>query len=121
MCSGGQANLAVVELLRNLGGSGLPARHAGDLDRSGVLIVRSLMKRTRMRIALCAMDVSTHRRFASRGAPLSADERGRLSLLVRGDDASAPGYDLLNELLVTGVWVEQEAFSDEILRELLAW
>jgi hypothetical protein len=119
LCSGGQANLAVVDLLHRLAAHGLPVRHAGDLDRSGVLIARSLAKRSRAGIELCLMDLATHRRFASRGAPVSDEERARLALLVRGDDARALGHALLREVLSTGIWIEQEAFADEVLHELI--
>lgn len=120
LCSGGQANLAVVDLLHRLAAHGLPVRHAGDLDRSGVLIARSLMKRSGAKIDLCLMDPATHRRFAGLGARLSEEEGGRLTQLVRADDAKAPGHALLREILATRVWIEQEAFADEVLADLIA-
>src|SRR5688572_12113200 len=45
LCSSGQASWAVVALLRLVAPLAVPIRHAGDLDRTGVLILRSLTTR----------------------------------------------------------------------------
>ncbi len=118
LCSGGQANGAVVGLLRRIAAHAIPTRHAGDLDRSGVLILRSLAKRSGAKIVPVHMDAVTHRRFVSRGQPISDAERGRLAALVHEDDANAASHDLLREVLVTATWIEQEAFADDVLEEL---
>jgi hypothetical protein len=107
----GQASWAVVALLRMCATVGAPVRHFGDLDRSGILILRSLARRSGVAIAPWHMDVVTHRRFASLGRPIEADERARVARLVALDDPAASCHDLLLELHRTGRWIEQEAFS----------
>jgi hypothetical protein len=119
VCAAGQANLAVVGLLRLLAGHGLSARYSGDLDRSGVLIFRSLARRTRLPLTPRFMDVETHRRFVDRGLALTDDERERLAALLRLEDGAAPGHALLREIAATNTWIEQESFGDDVLDELL--
>jgi hypothetical protein len=111
----GQASWAVVMLLRLCAPARLPVRHAGDLDRSGVHILRSLARRARVAIEPWHMDVSTHRRFAGAGRPIDAEERGRLARLLAVDAPTEPCHELLHELHTTGVWIEQEAFSHLLL------
>jgi hypothetical protein len=113
--SSGQANWAVVQLLRMVARANIPIAHAGDLDRSGVLILRSLSRRVGAAIEPVAMDVATHRRFRDRGLALSADERDRLASLVAVDDPASPCHRLLVEILESGVWLEQETFAHEAL------
>ncbi len=111
--SGGQASWAVVQLLRTVSRAGIPVAHAGDLDRSGVLILRSLQARLFTRVDPVAMDVATHRRFADRGRPLTDAERARLRDLVARDDPAAVGAALLRAILDAGIWIEQERFFAE--------
>ncbi len=113
--SSGQANWAVVQLVRMIARAGVPIAHAGDLDRSGVLILRSLARRAGADITPVAMDVATHRRFRDGGIALTADERERLGALVVEDDPALPCHDLLVEILDSGVWLEQETFAREVL------
>ncbi len=120
VCSGGQANLAVIGLLRMLARYALPARHLGDLDRSGVLILRSLIKRSGLRIEPTFMDPETHRRFAEQGRPLTAEELARLRSLIAADPPSAPCHALLREIAATKTWIEQEVLSDQVLAQLLS-
>lgn len=109
----GQASWTVVWLLRLLAPFAIPTRHAGDLDRSGVLILRSLRRRVGRHILPWRMDVETHRRHAARfGIPLTAGERTRLRALLATADPGEPCHDLLVEIDRTGVWLEQEAFWD---------
>jgi hypothetical protein len=117
VCSDGQAGWAVVTLLRLVARAraGILARHAGDLDRAGVLILRSLARRSGLRLTPHLMDPATLARFAARGQPLRAAERARLEALVAADPAGAPAHDLLAEILARGVWLEQEAFAAEAL------
>jgi Protein of unknown function C-terminus (DUF2399) len=111
----GQATWAVVTLLRLCARSGAPVRHAGDLDRSGVLILRSLAARARVPIAPWHMDAATHARFAATaGRPLPPGERDRLDRLLAVDDPRAPAHDLLTAIAATGLWIEQEAISHEL-------
>jgi hypothetical protein len=98
----------------------LPIAHTGDLDRAGVLILRSLEARTFGRIEPVAMDRATFDRFAGQSRPLTDAEHPRLADQVRRDarasDASAPCADLLRALLAAGAWIEQEAlFADAVL------
>jgi hypothetical protein len=112
----GQASWAVVLLLRMCARVGVPIRHAGDLDRTGILILRSLAKRVHVAIEPWHMDVVTHRRFASTaGRAIDSDERARIARLVAIDDPTAPCHDLLVELHRTGAWIEQESFSHLLL------
>jgi hypothetical protein len=110
----GQATWAVVTLLRRCARPGVTIRHAGDLDRSGVLIVRSLAARARLPIEPWHMDAATHARFADRGRPLDSDERERLARLLAVDDPAAPCHDLLAAIHASGVWIEQEAISHDL-------
>jgi hypothetical protein len=65
------------------------------------------------------MDAVTHTRFEHLGQPLSKEERTRLELLIRSDDQSAPCHELLKTILRSGVWIEQEHFSDECVAQSL--
>ncbi|MEO8845220.1 MAG: DUF2399 domain-containing protein, partial [Kofleriaceae bacterium] len=112
----GQASWAVVLLLRLCRAGRVPIRHAGDLDRTGVLILRSLMHRIRAPIEPWHMDATTHRRFAaSDGKAIDPEERARIARLVAIDDPTAACHDLLVELHRTGMWIEQETFSHLLL------
>ncbi len=112
--TGGQASWAVVSLLRLLAPFRLATRHAGDLDRSGVLILRSLRRRVGRHIVPWRMDASLHRRFASRGIPLTKDERARVRALLASEPDDTLGHDLLAEIDRAGVWIEQEVFWDAL-------
>ncbi len=111
----GQANWAVVQLLRLARRARIPIEYCGDLDRSGVLILRSLEHRVAGPLSPVAMDVATHRRFASRGVALTEAEAKHLRVIVERDTAGARCRDLLREILQTGTWIEQEHFFGEIL------
>jgi hypothetical protein len=117
IASEGQSTWAVVELVRALGRTGLPIRHATDLDRSGVLIARSLAARARLSMALLGMDARTHRRFAERGQRISPAEHDRLRALLADDPTDALGDDLLTEVMRTGLWIEPERFVEDVLIE----
>jgi len=113
--SGGHPNNAVIQLLRLLRRFEIPMRHSGDLDRSGVLILRTMMARSACRIEPLNMDAATHRRFADRGREISPDDQARIERVLRTDPPHSPGHDLLLELQATRRWIEQEAFSDDLL------
>lgn len=117
VASEGQATWAVVDLVRALGRCGPRVVHSGDLDRSGVLIARSLAERSGVPVELAAMDAGTHRRFAARGLRMSQEEAARLGALLESDAQDALGHDLLVEISRSGVWIEQERFSIEALGE----
>jgi hypothetical protein len=113
LLSEGQANWAVVRLLRMLAGAApdLPLVHWGDLDRYGVLILRSLRRRSGLPVEPWLMDVPTFERFADAGLPLPDGEREEIAALL----AAAPGEaasDLLRAIHDAGRWVEQETVAE---------
>ncbi|GAB4237687.1 MAG: hypothetical protein OHK0028_15040 [Deltaproteobacteria bacterium] len=117
LCSQGQANWAVVRLLRLLheADPSVPVFHWGDMDRSGVLILRSLRRRSNVPVRPLHMDPETFRRFLAQGLPLPPGEAAEIDrLLAKGGDDT--GSDLLAALRETGTWVEQETVADGVLR-----
>ena len=116
LLSQGQANWAVVRLLRLLAGSapGLPLAHWGDMDRYGVLILRSLRRRTGLAVEPWRMDLPTFERFQEAGLPLPDGERAEIESLLAAspDEVSA---DLLRAIRNAGRWVEQETVAEELL------
>jgi hypothetical protein len=116
LLSQGQANWAVVRLLRLLAGTapGLPLAHWGDMDRYGVLILRSLRRRTGLAVEPWRMDLPTFERFKEAGLSLPDGERAEIESLLAAspDEISA---DLLGAIRDTGRWVEQETVAEELL------
>jgi hypothetical protein len=119
VCASGQASWAVVRLVELCARHALPMRFAGDLDRAGVLILRSLRKRTGARIEPLCMGAATHRRFADRGQVIASREAALLDAMLTHDADGAPCHALLVELAKTGVWIEQEAFAGDCLARVL--
>jgi hypothetical protein len=119
LCSGGQANWAVVAVLKGLARSRVPVRHSGDLDRSGVFILRSHARRSGARVEPLFMDAATHARFAAFGQPVPADERRHIQRLLSTETSEAPCHDVLRAILGSGIWIEQERFADELLEGAL--
>jgi hypothetical protein len=117
LLSEGQANWAVVRLLRLLteAAPGLPLVHWGDMDRFGVLILRSLRRRTGLPIEPCWMDEATFRRCLPAGLPLPAGELKEIESLVAATPEET-GAGLLRAIAATGVWIEQEAVASDVLR-----
>ena len=118
LLSEGQANWAVVRLLRLLAEAApaLPLAHWGDLDRFGVLILRSLRRRSGLAIEPCWMDAAVFERCKAAGLPLPGGEREEIEALI----SAAPeevGSGLLRAIRDSGVWVEQEAVAEAVLRE----
>ena len=85
LCSQGQANWAVVRLLRMLHEAEptVPVFHWGDLDRFGVLILRSLRRRSGVPVQPLHMDPETLRRFSAEGLPLPPGEREEIDSLLK--------------------------------------
>jgi hypothetical protein len=116
LLSEGQANWAVVRLLRLLSEAApeLPLAHWGDMDRFGVLILRSLRRRTGLPVEPCWMDEATFTQCLPAGLPLPPGEREQIEALV----AAAPeetAAGLLRSIAAAGIWIEQESVF-EILR-----
>lgn len=81
--------------------------HWGDLDRSGVLILDSLRRRTGCDIQSMKMDSATFLANKNKGQALSDEEKNKLeSLLQRRPDIIC--NDLLRSMLAHNLWVEQE-------------
>jgi hypothetical protein len=116
LCSKGQANWAVVSALRLLTAAspGVPVVHWGDLDRFGVLILRSLARRSGVRAEPLWMDVDTFGRVVHKGLPLPPGERKEIDALLRQSPA-AVGNDVLEAIRHSGRWVEQEAVAEMVL------
>ncbi len=116
LLSEGQANWAVVRLLRLLAAAapGLPMAHWGDLDRYGVLILRSLRRRSGLPVEPWRMDPATFERFVDRGLPLAAGEAEEIESLLAASPGEAAG-DLLHAIHGAGRWVEQETVAEEVL------
>jgi hypothetical protein len=112
----GQANWAVVRLLRLLAEAapGLPLAHWGDLDRFGVLILRSLRRRTGLPIEPCWMDVATFDRCKAAGLSLPEGEREEIDSLLSSSSEEV-GSSLLRAIRNAGVWIEQEAVAEVVL------
>jgi hypothetical protein len=118
LLSEGQANWAVVRFLRMLADAApsLPMVHWGDMDRFGVLILRSLRRRTGLTIEPWWMDVATFTRFAAAGLPLPEGERDEIRALLAASSADACA-DLLEAIRDAGRWVEQETVAEAMLAE----
>jgi hypothetical protein len=116
LCSQGQANWAVVRALRLIAEAapGIPILHWGDLDRFGVLILRSLHRRSGLRVEPLWMDVETFRCTALTGIPLPPGEREEIDSLLR-QSPGAIGSDLLDAIRQAGRWVEREAVAESVL------
>jgi len=107
LCTMGQANRLLVSFLSQLQRMAAEIWHWGDLDRSGVLILDSLRRRTGLEIRPMRMDVKTFRDHAARGRALPAAEKQLIvSLLQRRPDIICA--DLLNEIASQNLWLEQE-------------
>ena len=116
LLSEGQANWAVVRLLSMLAvaAPGVPFVHWGDLDRFGVLILRSLRRRSGLAIEPWWMDVATFERFVAAGLPLPEGEREEIESLLSTPPGDV-GSDLLRAIRDAGRWVEQESVAEEVL------
>lgn len=119
LCASGQASWAVVSLLESLARFDLSFRYSGDLDRAGVMILRSLQQRSGAPLTPLLMDAATLVRFSGRGQPLPADELRRIAQRIQRDVPGAACAGLLKAMLNERVWVEQEAFHEDCLEEML--
>ncbi|MDD5306007.1 MAG: DUF2220 family protein [Deltaproteobacteria bacterium] len=116
LLSEGQANWAVVRLLGLLASAApsVPIVHWGDLDRFGVLILRSLRRRSGLAIDPLWMDVAIFQRFVNEGLPLTESESEEIRSLVTMSPAEV-GVDLLRAIREAGRWVEQELVAEGVL------
>ena len=86
-------------------------RHTGDLDRAGLLILRSLRGRTGLPVEPWRMSEAVFERCEAHALPMSAGERAETErLLARW--AEPYGRDLLHRLVEGGRWIEQEAIIE---------
>ncbi|PKL39285.1 MAG: hypothetical protein CVV41_21785 [Candidatus Riflebacteria bacterium HGW-Riflebacteria-1] len=107
VCSMGQANRLLIRLLKSLKGHAGELVHWGDLDRSGVLILDSLRRRTGLDIRPLHMDPETFGRHRSLALPLAGSERDLIaSLLQRRPQIICA--DLLKSIINANAWLEQE-------------
>ncbi|PKL44167.1 MAG: hypothetical protein CVV41_05885 [Candidatus Riflebacteria bacterium HGW-Riflebacteria-1] len=107
ICSMGQANRLLVKFLEQLKGFVDSFYHWGDLDRSGVLILDSLRRRSGCDIQPLKMNSETFLANKGKGQALSEEEKYRLeSLLRRRPDIIC--NDLLKTILAHNLWIEQE-------------
>lgn len=107
ICTMGQANRLLVRFLEQLKGVVDSFHHWGDLDRSGVLILDSMRRRSGCDIKPLKMDAETFLANAIKGQELSEEEANRLeSLLQRRPDIICG--ELLQTILAHRIWIEQE-------------
>lgn len=111
VCCAGQAGWGLIRFLKGLAGEGRRFRHWGDLDRSGILILNSLARRTGLSIEPWRMAPDDVARLANLGQPLTDTERNRIAALLEGEPRLA--WDTLAALLAHGVWIEQENWADD--------
>ncbi len=107
--SSGQASWSAVELLRELACSDpeLAFFHTGDLDRSGLLILRSLRERTELDIQPLWMDGAAYDAHLDHSLRMSpAEVRLTSDLLERWQEPF--GREVLERLVKHERWIEQE-------------
>jgi hypothetical protein len=94
LLSEGQANWAVVRLLRLVAEAApsLALAHWGDLDRFGVLILRSLRRRTGLRIEPQWMDARTFERCRDASIPLPEGELEEIDRLLSAATEPPSGH-----------------------------
>jgi hypothetical protein len=115
--SEGQANWAVVRLLRLIAEAApsVALAHWGDLDRFGVLILRSLRRRTSLPIEPQWMDARTFERCRDAGIPLPEGEQEEIDRLLSAATDDDVCNDLLRTIRNSGRWVEQETVAERVL------
>jgi hypothetical protein len=120
LLSEGQANWAVVRLLRLVAEAApsLALAHWGLLDRFGVLILRSLRRRTGLRIEPQWMDVRTFERCRDASIPLPVGEQEEIDKLLSAATDDDVCDDLLRTIRDAGRWVEQETVAERMLDPL---
>lgn len=110
LCTMGQGNRLLVRLLRDAARMAGSFCHSGDLDRSGILILDSLRRRTGLDIKPLQMNAAILQQFAHSALPLPPVERQMIeTLLARRPDIIC--RDLLQEILKQNSWLEQEVFT----------
>ncbi len=114
--TGGQPAWSVVLLLRRLYETNheLAFSHAGDLDRSGLLILRSLRARSGLVVKPLWMDGISFRRCEDLALPMPPAERERTRRLLTTWQEPY-GRDLLEHLAASGRWLEQEALLQRLV------
>lgn len=114
VCTMGQANRLLVKLLRNAQPLVSEYCHWGDLDRSGVMILDSLRRRTGIDIKPLNMNLKTFEQHRHLGQKLKPGEKLMITrLLQRRPDIVC--HDLLQAIADSQLWIEQEVISPGIL------
>jgi hypothetical protein len=110
ICTMGQGNRLLVKFLRDAARFSRTFFHSGDLDRSGVLILESLRRRTGIDILPLNMQPELLQQFADSALPLPPTERQMIAtLLARRPEIICS--DLLRAILEKDSWLEQEVFT----------
>ncbi len=109
-CTMGQANRLLIKILRDIGGRASSFRHCGDLDRSGVLILDSLRRRTGLTTEPFLMQPELLQKNLETALPLPAHEKQLIAgLLERRPKIICA--DLLRAILQHSRWLEQETLT----------
>lgn len=113
ICSRGNANHAVLQLLRLLHQHNpLPTVHWGDLDPYGIRILQKLRDSTGIDIRPALMDAVTLEENVASAVPLPESHEDLLQDLA--DSPHAPCQDLLQRIRDRRVIVEQEALAQDL-------
>lgn len=114
--TGGQPSWPVTLLLGGLARASSRGRffHTGDLDRSGLLILRTLRERTKIPVEPLWMDAETFTAMADVSLPMKGDEPRHVARLLEGWEEPW-GRELLEALARSSRWVEQEAVVERLL------
>lgn len=112
VCTMGQANRLLIHLLKSLTGDVKEYFHWGDLDRSGVLILDSMRRRTGFDIKPLHMNSAIYDKFKHLGQKLAENEKKLIiSLLQKRPDIVCA--DLLRAIAESEVWIEQETLPQK--------
>jgi uncharacterized protein (TIGR02679 family) len=111
VCTSGQANSAVIALLRELTARGAPVKYHGDFDWAGLRIAGALADRVPW----------TSWRFGAADYSAAAARTRAGALPLRGTPAASPwDPDLAPTMAAVGFAIEEEAVLDRLVADYLA-